>query len=120
KKDDLIAASILLCNTYSSLGQFEQATHIRSTRIKEFGKNVKVGLTWTEANGELVQFKAHDRSHRQSQEIYAELDRMSAELIEYGHKYDSSWITRPVKEDESVESILCSHSEKLAIAFNFI
>ncbi|CAF4668303.1 unnamed protein product, partial [Rotaria magnacalcarata] len=39
---------------------------------------------------------------------------------EYGHKYDSSWITRPVKEDESVESILCSHSEKLAIAFNFI
>ncbi|CAF3319979.1 unnamed protein product [Rotaria socialis] len=54
KKDDFIAASILLCNTYSSLGQFEQAAHIRSTRIKEFGKNVKVGLTWTEANGELV------------------------------------------------------------------
>ncbi|CAM4877832.1 unnamed protein product [Rotaria socialis] len=93
KKDDFIAASILLCNTYSSLGQFEQAAHIRSTRIKESGKNVKVGLTWTEAN-----------------EIYAELDRMSLELIEYGHKYDSSWMTRPIKEDESVESILCSHS----------
>jgi hypothetical protein len=45
---------------------------------------------------------------------------MSSELIEHGHRYDSSWITRPLQEDETIESVLCGHSEKLAIAFNFI
>jgi hypothetical protein len=48
------------------------------------------------------------------------MKRLSAELIEYGHSYDSSWISRPLAEDETVESVLCGHSEKLAIAFNFI
>ena len=66
------------------------------------------------------QFRAHDRSHPQSDQIYAELARLSEELIEHGHEYDSSWITRPIKDDESIESVLCGHSEKLAIAFNFI
>ncbi|CAF5024010.1 unnamed protein product, partial [Rotaria sp. Silwood1] len=66
------------------------------------------------------QFKAHDRSHPRSSEIYAELDRLSSELIQYGHRFDSSWITRSIQEDESIESVLCGHSEKLAIAFNFI
>lgn len=48
------------------------------------------------------------------------MERLSSELIEYGHQYDSSWITRSLSEDETVESVLCGHSEKLAIAFNFI
>ena len=45
---------------------------------------------------------------------------MSAELIENGYRFDSSWITRPIKEYESIQSVLCGHSEKLAIAYNFI
>jgi hypothetical protein len=48
------------------------------------------------------------------------MDRISSELIEHGYKYDASWITRPLRKDESIESVLCGHSEKLAIAFNFI
>jgi hypothetical protein len=45
---------------------------------------------------------------------------MADELIEYGHKFDSTWITRPMNEDETIESVLCGHSEKLALAYNFI
>lgn len=63
---------------------------------------------------------AHDRSHPRSTEIYAELDRLSKELKENGHQYDSAWITRPIEDGESIESILCGHSEKLAIALNLI
>ena len=66
------------------------------------------------------QFRAHDHSHPQSKEIYEELERLSNELREHGHTFDSSWITRPLEENETVESVLCGHSEKLAIAFNFI
>lgn len=45
---------------------------------------------------------------------------MSNELVQYGHRYDSSWITRPLNDDETVESVLCGHSERLAIAWNFV
>jgi hypothetical protein len=42
------------------------------------------------------------------------------ELIEHGHKFDARWITRPLMSDETVESVLNSHSERIALAFNFI
>jgi len=45
---------------------------------------------------------------------------MSSELIANGHQYDSRWITRQLRNDETIESVLCGHSEKLALAFNFI
>ncbi|CAF4981450.1 unnamed protein product, partial [Rotaria magnacalcarata] len=120
EKSDLISASILLSNTYSSLGNYQQVEAIRIDRMKQFGKNAKVGVSWTEVNGQLVRFHAHDRSHPQSNEIYAELERLSNELREHGYEYDSTWITRSLKDGETVESVLCGHSEKLAIAFNFI
>ena len=41
-------------------------------------------------------------------------------MKEHGHEYDSSWITRSLGDGESFESVLCGHSEKLAIAFNLI
>ncbi|CAF1234964.1 unnamed protein product [Adineta steineri] len=120
EKNLLISASVLLCNISSSLGDHEEAQALRLDRIKEVGNKVKVGLSWTEVNGEVVQFTAHDQSHPRSKEIYAEAQRISAELIKYGHVHDASWITRPLGEHETVESVLCSHSERLAIAFNFI
>ncbi|CAF1288256.1 unnamed protein product [Adineta steineri] len=120
EKNVLISASILLCNISSSLGRHEEAQTIRLDRIKELGNKVKAGLSWTEVNGEVVQFTAHDQSHPRSKEIYAEAQRISSELIKYGHVHDASWITRPLREHETAESVLCSHSERLAIAFNFI
>lgn len=34
--------------------------------------------------------------------------------------YDSSWITRSLDEDETISSVLCGHSERLAIAWCFL
>lgn len=45
---------------------------------------------------------------------------MAQDLRVDGHQYDSSWVTRPLEEDESIESVLCGHSEKWALAYNFI
>ncbi|CAF4110049.1 unnamed protein product, partial [Rotaria sp. Silwood2] len=98
KKSDTISASILLSNTYASLGDNQQAQEIRENRIKEFGNKVKAGLSWSTC--------AHDRSCPQSDEIYSELDRLSNELKEHGHEYDSSWITRPFEYGETIESVL--------------
>lgn len=38
----------------------------------------------------------------------------------HGYQFDSSWITRPLRSNETVESVLCGHSERLAIAYNFL
>jgi glycine betaine/choline ABC-type transport system substrate-binding protein len=54
QKSLLIAASVLVSNTYSSVGNEQQAHEVHISRIKQFGKKSKAGISWTEVNGELV------------------------------------------------------------------
>ncbi|CAF1067251.1 unnamed protein product [Rotaria sordida] len=119
-KQGLVSGAILLANIYSSVGEHQRAKDFRYSQIKELRTKVKLGLSWTDGSGEIVGFTAHDHSHLQSAEIYAELDRLTSELIEHGYVCDSSWVTRELYEQETIESVLCSHSERLALAFNFI
>ncbi|CAF4874568.1 unnamed protein product [Rotaria sp. Silwood1] len=118
-KNSLVSASILLANVYASSGAMEKTTDIK-IQLHTSGAKKKVGLSLTEVDGKILKFRAHDRSYPQSDELYAEVDRISKELIEYGHKYDASWIIRPIESDETIESVLCGHSERLAIAANFM
>ncbi|CAF5226396.1 unnamed protein product, partial [Rotaria magnacalcarata] len=74
-KENLAAGVVLLSNIYSSLGKHEEAKTFRSNQIEELRVKVKVGLSWTEIKGHIVQLKAHDHSHPQSTEIYAKIDR---------------------------------------------
>ncbi|CAF4165850.1 unnamed protein product, partial [Rotaria sp. Silwood2] len=120
KKQRLVSGVILLSNMYSSVGEHQLAKSFRSSQIKELEREIKIGLSWTDANGEIVAFKAHDHSHPQSREIHAEADLINRELIEDGYKCDSSWVTRELHEEETIESALCGHSERLVVAFNFI
>ncbi|CAF3527140.1 unnamed protein product [Rotaria socialis] len=118
-KNRLISASILLSNVYASTGDVDKSSNIKNN-LYQLGLKKKIGLSWTAINGRLFKFRAHDQSHPQSSKIYAEVEKISQELIEYGHQYDSSWITRPLEQDETVASVLCGHSERLAIAWNFV
>ena len=68
----------------------------------------------------MKEFRVKDRTHPRTEEIYDELRRIEKELIEHGHKFDSTWITRAMMPGETVASILNSHSERLALAYNFI
>ncbi|UJR15885.1 hypothetical protein I4U23_002810 [Adineta vaga] len=117
--DSLVSAAVLLSNIYCGTGDLEKASTIKNDLMKS-GAKKRVGLAWTDTNGEIFEFRAHDRSHPRSAEIYVEVEKISKELIQHGHKYNSSWVTRPIQADETVESVLCGHSEKLAIAWNFV
>ncbi|CAF4936284.1 unnamed protein product, partial [Rotaria magnacalcarata] len=44
---------------------------------------------WTVVDGQVYQFRAHDVNHPRSKEIYAEAEKISAELVEHGHQHDS-------------------------------
>ncbi|CAM4865239.1 unnamed protein product [Rotaria socialis] len=118
-KGSLLPAWILLANTYASSGDIEKAADIK-IELHRSGAKKKAGVTLTEFDGKIWRFRAHDQSHPDSAEIHAQVDRMSKKLIEYGYKYDASWIVRPIEADETVESLLCGHSERLAMALHFI
>ena len=45
---------------------------------------------------------------------------MSEELLAHGHRFEECYVTRMLDEDETIESVLSGHSEKLAIAWNFV
>lgn len=70
-------------------------------------------------NGQLHAFIVGDRSHPQSEEIYATLETLAEQMKDAGYVTDKSFVLQEV-EDEVKEHILCSHSEKLAIAFGLI
>ena len=54
QKSALISASILLSNTYLSTDEPQRAQEVRLKRIKQFGRKVKPGVSWTEVNDELL------------------------------------------------------------------
>ncbi|CAF1222236.1 unnamed protein product [Adineta steineri] len=115
----LTSAAVLLANTYASSGDIDKASNIRN-KLHKSGQKKQMGITSTVVNRISYEFRAYDRTHPRSKEIYAECQKLSAELLQHGHKYDSSWITRPLNEGETIESVLSTHSEKLAIAWNFV
>ncbi|CAF1152655.1 unnamed protein product [Adineta ricciae] len=117
--DCLASASVLFTNILASSGDLEEASQLRF-EMGQSGIRKKMGLSWTEVNGEIVEFRVKDRTHPRTEEIYDELHRIEKELIEHGHKFDSSWITRAMMPGETVASILNSHSERLALAYHFI
>ncbi|CAF4797656.1 unnamed protein product [Rotaria socialis] len=100
----LASATVLLANVDGSSGHIDKASDIK-TQLYQSDTKKRIGLAWTVTNRQVYQFRAHDRSHPRSHEIKAELEKIANELIDHGHVFDA---------------ILCGHSEKIAIAWNFV
>ena len=45
---------------------------------------------------------------------------MNEELISHGYIPDPTWVTRSMEPDETIQSVLSAHSERLAIGLNLI
>ncbi|CAF3041413.1 unnamed protein product, partial [Rotaria sp. Silwood2] len=54
KKKDLLSSTILLSNTYSSVREHQLAKNFQYNQIKELETDIKIGLWWTDGNGEIV------------------------------------------------------------------
>ena len=51
--NQLASTSVLFSNILASSGDLEEASHVRS-EMDQAGIRKKVGLSWTEVNGEIV------------------------------------------------------------------
>ncbi|XP_057847995.1 pentatricopeptide repeat-containing protein At3g26782, mitochondrial [Cryptomeria japonica] len=112
------APYILLSNSYAEVGRWSDLQKVRQM-MKDRGIKKLPGCSWIEVHKIVHGFCVGDRKHPQTQEIYAELEKLSWEMKAAGYIPD----TRPALSDvveEDKESLLCHHSEKLAIAFGLL
>ncbi|XP_057853782.1 pentatricopeptide repeat-containing protein At3g12770-like [Cryptomeria japonica] len=112
------ATYVLLSNIYAEVGRWAEVRMVRRL-MRDRGIKKIPGCSWIEGQKMVHAFCAGDRSHPQTQEIYAKLEELSWEMRVAGYFSDSRHLLNDVEEEEK-DLFLCHHSEKLAIAFGLL
>ncbi|XP_057826506.2 pentatricopeptide repeat-containing protein At1g09410, mitochondrial [Cryptomeria japonica] len=112
------APYVLLSNIYADVGRWDDVQKARRL-MKDRGIKKIPGCSWIEVNKMVHAFCMGDRSHPQTQEIHATLEKLSQEIKAAGYSPGSIHVLNDVEEEEK-ELFLCHHSEKLAIAFGLL
>lgn len=87
--------------------------------MDDMGVEKEAGLSWIEVRNKVHTFAVRDRSHPQTEDIYATLEELTSQMKEAGYKPNTKFVLHDVEEEQK-EQYLCHHSEKLAIAFGVI
>ncbi|KAK7303850.1 hypothetical protein RJT34_14767 [Clitoria ternatea] len=109
---------VLLSNIYSSVGLWGKAMEVRK-KMKEMGVRKEPGCSWIEHGDEVHKFLAGDACHPQSKQLHEYLETLSEKMRKEGYVPDTKCVLHNV-EDEEKETMLCGHSERLAIAFGLL
>lgn len=110
---------VLISNIYSSAGLWEKAMDVRK-KMKEMGVRKEPGCSWIEFGDEVHKFIAGgDSSHPETERLYGFLESLSEKMRKAGYVPDTSCVLHNIDESEK-ETLLCGHSEKLAIAFGIL
>eukprot|EP01018_Ginkgo_biloba_P030288 Gb_21435 [translate_table: standard] len=109
---------VLLSNIYAAAERWDEVAKVRKM-LKDKGVKKSPGCSWIEIENMVHAFLVRDRSHPQGEKIYAMLENLAGEMKEAGYMPNTSFVLHDV-EDEEKEYILCSHSERMAIAFGLI
>jgi pentatricopeptide repeat protein len=112
------ASHYVLSNIYAAAGRWDGIEKVRKM-MKDRRVEKKPGCSWIELDKRVYTFVVGDRSHPQSHRIYEKLEELSGQMKEGGYVPNMRFVLNDV-EEEQMESILCYHSEKLAIAFGLL
>lgn len=109
---------VMLSNIYAEAGMWDKVGIVRKLMMAR-GIKKDPGRSWIEVRNETSTFVVDDRSHSQSEEIWAMAVRLNERLKEAGYVPDTRYVMHDVDEQQKEEA-LCLHSERLAIAFGII
>ncbi|OIW09101.1 hypothetical protein TanjilG_16328 [Lupinus angustifolius] len=109
---------VILANMYAQSGNWEGVARLRQLMIDK-GIKKNIACSWIEVKNKVYAFLSGDVSHPNSDAIYAELKRLERLMLETGYVPDTGSVFHDVEEDEKT-NMVCSHSERLAIAFGLI
>lgn len=109
---------VILSNIYAQAGKWERVARLRKLMIDK-GIKKSIACSWIEVKNKIHVFLTGDTSHPNSNAIYAELKRLGGLMTEAGYVPGTGSVFHDVEEDEKA-NVVCSHSERLAIAFGLI
>ncbi|XVF76382.1 hypothetical protein PTKIN_Ptkin13bG0262100 [Pterospermum kingtungense] len=109
---------ILLSNMLANTNQWEQAGRVRKL-MEDRGIQKPPGWSYTELQGTLHRFFTGDKSHLQDKGMESMLQDMTAHLKSAGYVPDTAEAVLDIDEEEK-ETVICYHSEKLALAFGLV
>ncbi|EFJ08025.1 hypothetical protein SELMODRAFT_132724 [Selaginella moellendorffii] len=109
---------LVMHNLYAGAGKWPEAAAVRKSMV-DLGPKKEPGLSWIEVKGRIHEFRVGDTSHPRSSEIHRELERLNDKMKRAGFVCDTKAVVYDLQAKEK-ESLLCQHSEKLAIAFGLI
>ncbi|KQK22055.1 hypothetical protein BRADI_1g64813v3 [Brachypodium distachyon] len=108
----------LLSNIYSSINRWVDSENVWKERKKKKVRKNK-GLSWVELGGSTHEFKAGDRSHPDTDDIYRVLHGLSKKAKAEGYSPSTELVMKDVSHEEREEN-LTFHSEKLAVAYSVL
>lgn len=106
---------VLLSSIYSSARRWNRAAQVWDS-MKANKVRKKRGMSWAEVGGNVHQFKAGDRSHPETHDIYRVLDSLAKRAKMEGFLPMTELVSMDVLEEEREEN-LNVHSEKVAVAY---
>ncbi|XP_057848029.2 pentatricopeptide repeat-containing protein At3g26782, mitochondrial [Cryptomeria japonica] len=109
---------VVLSHIYAEVGRWSEVEKIRKL-MKDRGASKIPGCSWIEVHKMIHSFAKGHRRHPQTQEMYEVLEKLSWEMKVAGYIPDTKPVIGDVEEEEK-ESLLCPHSERLAIAFGLL
>ncbi|XP_059071988.1 pentatricopeptide repeat-containing protein At3g12770-like [Cryptomeria japonica] len=109
---------VLMSNIYAAAGRWDGVEKVRAI-MKDKRATKMPGYAWIEIKKKVHAFLVEDRAHAQSAEIYKTLEDLAGKMKEAGYVPNTNFVLQDVEEEEK-EHILCSHSEKLALAFGLM
>ncbi|XP_010437236.1 PREDICTED: pentatricopeptide repeat-containing protein ELI1, chloroplastic-like [Camelina sativa] len=109
---------VLLSNIYASAGDYEGVAKVRNL-MKEKGIVKEPGISTIEIDNKVHEFRAGDREHMESKEIYTMLRKMSERIKSHGYVPNTNTVLQDLGEIEKEQSLQV-HSERLAIAYGLI
>ncbi|XP_057783424.1 pentatricopeptide repeat-containing protein At4g14820 [Salvia miltiorrhiza] len=111
-------ALVFLSNIYAKERKWENVGVVRNA-MKHKGVSKERGCSMIETDDDIHTFLTADKSHKQTDEIYAKLDEVVAKLREVGYVPNTDCVLTDLSEDEKKEAVLW-HSEKLALCYGLI
>eukprot|EP01018_Ginkgo_biloba_P010381 Gb_31374 [translate_table: standard] len=112
------ATYVLLSNVYAAAGKWDDVVKVRKM-MKDRGVIKEQGRSWIVVKNKVHTFVVRDKSHPETEKIYAKLDKLIVQLEEAGYVPNTNFVLHDVEEEQK-ELFLSYHSEKLAIAFGVI
>ncbi|CAN6471452.1 unnamed protein product [Victoria cruziana] len=115
---DNSAHYVVLSNIYAKVGRWDDAERMRRLMSSNSLKKTP-GCSWIQVKDQIHVFRVGDRSHPDFARIRGMWERLHQKMLKAGYVPDTDSVLRDVEEEEK-EIFLCSHSERLAIAFGLL